>query len=343
MTPAGLRQLSVALGFGLAGAAAATLAGVPAAALLGSTVAVTGAALLRLAPAVPNALRNGAFLVIGVTLGAGVTPQFLSDVARWPLSLAMLAATIIAVMAFSGWILRRFFGIDSRTAVLATSPGALSYTLSLAASGAGDVRSVMVLQSLRLLIITVLLPPMIGFVGDNPATWSSQHAPEVGYLTGIILLAAGFAVGMTGERIQLPAAHLLSGLIVSATAHAAGFVEGRLPLSLTFLGFTITGAVIGARFAGLSRQELARLGGAGVIAASGAVALSAAVSAAAAWLTGLPFGQIWVSFAPGGVEAMSSMALALGYDPVFVATHHVFRIVLLIAVLPLLLRLVSRI
>ena len=56
----------------------------------------------------------------------------------------------------------------------------------------------------------------------------------------------------------------------------------------------------------------------------------------------LPFGQVWVSFAPGGVEGMSSMALALGYDPVYVATHHVFRILLLIAILPVLIGFSSR-
>ena len=33
---------------------------------------------------------------------------------------------------------------------------------------------------------------------------------------------------------------------------------------------------------------------------------------------------------------MSSMALALGYDPVYVATHHVFRILTLFAAMPFL-------
>ncbi len=42
-----------------------------------------------------------------------------------------------------------------------------------------------------------------------------------------------------------------------------------------------------------------------------------------------------VAFAPGGGEAMAAIALFLGYDPVFVGTHHVARIIALVALLPL--------
>ena len=69
-----------------------------------------------------------------------------------------------------------------------------------------------------------------------------------------------------------------------------------------------------------------------------AVSISVAFAWIVSLLLSLPFGQVWVSFAPGGVEGMSSMALALGYDPLYVAVHHVFRILLLILILPVLIR-----
>ena len=66
------------------------------------------------------------------------------------------------------------------------------------------------------------------------------------------------------------------------------------------------------------------------------------LSGLASYLVGrlleLPFGMVWVSFAPGGVEGMSAMALSLGYDPAYVATHHIFRLLLLLAILPLFVR-----
>ena len=40
----------------------------------------------------------------------------------------------------------------------------------------------------------------------------------------------------------------------------------------------------------------------------------------------MPFGKTWLAYAPGGVEAMAAMALALRLDPAFVGAHHVLRI-----------------
>jgi uncharacterized membrane protein AbrB (regulator of aidB expression) len=52
---------------------------------------------------------------------------------------------------------------------------------------------------------------------------------------------------------------------------------------------------------------------------------------------GMSFAQVWVAFAPGGAETMSAMAIALGYDQAYVSSHHVLRILLLSAFLPVLL------
>ena len=41
---------------------------------------------------------------------------------------------------------------------------------------------------------------------------------------------------------------------------------------------------------------------------------------------GLPFGQVWLAYAPGGIEAMAIMAFALHLDAAFVGAHHVLRI-----------------
>jgi hypothetical protein len=76
---------------------------------------------------------------------------------------------------------------------------------------------------------------------------------------------------------------------------------------------------------------------AGLVSTAIAVGVSGAASAAVAAVLDLPLGQVWVAFAPGGVESMGAMAIALEVDPVYVATHHIFRILLLFAVLPVLL------
>ncbi len=335
-----LRPLAIATVFAIGGAVIASWLGMPAAALVGSAIGVTIAAFARLGPGVPDRLRDIGFAVIGVTLGAGVTPSFLSDLMRWPASLLALAVTMGLIIFVSGAILRRYFAADRETAILATSPGALSVALALSAGGMGDARYVMVLQSLRLLLITVCLPPLIGYAGPaaDVAADGAYDPISLSIMETALIIAGAAAVGFGLQRINAPAAWLLGGLLVSGIAHGAGFVVGRPPVEMMFFGFAIAGAVIGARFAGVSFAELRRLALAGIVATIVAVAIAALASLLVASLSGLPFALIWIAFAPGGVEGMAAMALALGYDPVFVATHHIFRILLLIAVLPLCLR-----
>lgn len=337
-----LRGTAVALALALPAAAASAWAGVPAGALLGATAAVAAGAFAGLGPAVPDPLRNAAFAVIGLSLGAGIDAGILGDIARWPLSLAGLALTVVAIMAVSGLVLARGLGLDAGTAALSASPGALSWAVALAAEGRGDLRAVVALQSLRLLMVTLCLPPAVAVVAGAEGALAPVARGEVGTWQAAALLAAAMAAGLGFERPGLPAPYLLAGLLASGGAHAAGWVSGGLPGPLVFAGFAVTGAVIGSRFTRIARADLLRLLGAGLAAAAVAVAISAAGAAAVAGLTGLSFAQVWVAYAPGGVEGMAAIGLALGFDPAFVATHHILRILLVIALLPLVLRRVRR-
>lgn len=316
----------------------------PAGALLGATAAVAATALAGLGPVVPDLLRNLAFAIIGLSLGAGITSDILDDIARWPVSLLGLALTIVLTMAATGRLLVRGFGIAPDTAALSVSPGALSYAVVLATQGRGDLRSVVVLQSMRLLLVTLCLPPAIaalaGVASSGPIAAGGAESP--GPLPVLALVPAGLACGWLLDRAGSPAAYLLAGLAVSGLAHALGWVTGYMPGPVIFFGFVVTGAVIGSRFTRIARPDLLRLAAAGVTATGLSVALSAAGALCVAKLTGLSFPVVWVAFAPGGVEGMAAIGLALGYDPAFVATHHIFRIIAVIALLPLALRVARR-
>jgi uncharacterized membrane protein AbrB (regulator of aidB expression) len=52
-------------------------------------------------------------------------------------------------------------------------------------------------------------------------------------------------------------------------------------------------------------------------------------------LLGLPFAEIWLAYAPGGVEAMTVMAYALNLEPSYVSAHHVIRLLALVLLSPL--------
>ena len=327
-------EAATALAVALGGAVLALVLVLPAPALIGSTIAVAAAALGKVPMQVPRWLQNTGFAVIGATLGAGVTPDFLSEIVHYPASLALLTLAVALMMVISSAFLVRFFGLGRSTALLATSPGALSYTLALAAEGRGDIRAVMVLQSTRLLLITLILPPLLTLADPVPPSGLDGAYRTLLPLESMVLLAGCGVAGLLMERFRAPAAFILGGLLVSGIGHGTGLLEGRLAEPVTFIGFAIAGGVIGTRFGGLPLADLRRLGLAGVLATIVAVSVSALVSLLLARVTGIPFAQVLVAFAPGGVEGMSAMALALGYDPLYVAIHHIYRIMLLIVGLP---------
>ncbi len=342
-----VQQVLMTLAAALGGAAIGQFLGLPAGPLVGSTLAVTALAATGAKLKVNPVLRNLAFTAIGVSLGAGVTPDFLSDVLHYPASLAMLTVTIILVMAVSGTVLQRFFHVSPTTAVLATTPGALSYTLSLASERRAeetDSGFVMGMQSLRLFMITIFLPPAIAVIGEAAGGTSVSFAARNPLDTphSLILIAVATIGGFLFDKLKLPAAYILAGAILSGIAHGIGLVDGQPAKFLTFVGFSLAGAVIGVRFSAISSTQIRKLLKAGIIMSTLAVTISGLMSYLAAWLLHLPLGQVWVSFAPGGVEGMSAMALSLGYDPAYVATHHIFRLILILAFLPLVLRQTAR-
>jgi membrane AbrB-like protein len=320
------------LALAAAGAALATLAGLPAAALIGAMLAVGLASLAGLRTEAPGALRAAAFATVGCSLGAGLGPETLDSMARWPASLIALAATTLLTAALTARLLERGFGFAPGAALLAAAPGALSVAVALALERDRSPAAVAALQSMRLAAVTLATPVLLLGVG---AATAALPGAAMGAGASVGLVAAAILLGTAGHRIGLPAAHLLAGLALSGALHLTGVVEGRLPPLLTAAGFAGTGAVIGARFAGVGFGGLARFGRAALAAVLFASALTALAALATAAATGQPFGPVWIAFAPGGIEAMAALGLALGYDPAFVAAHHLARILLLVAVLPL--------
>jgi membrane AbrB-like protein len=129
-------------------------------------------------------------------------------------------------------------------------------------------------------------------------------------------------------------------LLISAGLYVSGVVQIALPQPLLQLTLLVIGASVGARFAGVGPGELLSTGRL----APGAVLLSLALAGAFAavidvMLADVSYLAALLALAPGGVAEMCLIATALDIDPVFVATHHLARLLLLVALVPVLGRL----
>ena len=85
-----LRHLAETLAIAAAGGAVLGLSGVPAGWLSGSILAVAGASLIGRPMLIPTLLMRAIFVLIGISLGAVVTPETLHGMATYPLSIIVL-------------------------------------------------------------------------------------------------------------------------------------------------------------------------------------------------------------------------------------------------------------
>ncbi|MDK1386929.1 AbrB family transcriptional regulator [Sinorhizobium sp. 8-89] len=130
---------------------------------IGSVLNITG----TLATELPQWLLALCSIMLGWNIGLGFTRPILTHARR---ALLPTVISILVLMTFSGLLAVLLIvaaGIDPLTAYLATSPGGLDSIAVIATSSNVDVSFVMALQTVRVLIITLLGPTLARFVADR--------------------------------------------------------------------------------------------------------------------------------------------------------------------------------
>jgi uncharacterized protein len=323
---------------GAAGGTSFFVLGLPASWISGAMLAVAAAALAGVRVGMTGWLRLAAFIVLGFSMGTSVTPDILARLGLWPASLAFLAACVAAIALVLSAYLRLAHRWDPATAGFSAVPGAFSYVLALAMRSQASVPQVAVMQLLRLLALAALLPALLSAIETAPAVAAEIPPMRAGLLELAAVLGACGLVGLVCERLGVPAGSLLGAMIASLALHGSGLTDARIPPVLLIPGFIVTGTVIGVRFRSVELRLILATLLPGLATVLLGVVISGGFALVAAAVLDLPFGQLWLAYAPGGVEVMAIMALALDLDPAFVAVHHALRFLALSVAIPLWLR-----
>ena len=311
----------------LAGGLGFTYFGLPAGLVSGSVVAVATAALLGRPVKLPLVLAQFCAVVIGILLGAVVTPETLRGVATWPASIALLMICSIVMIAATMTYLRVVHGWDALSALLASSPGALAQAISLATELGGDLRAIAIVQTVRILLLVVGLPNGLALFG--------QVAPSVAVLRGpadfsvlgqmVLLAVVSTACALALLKVRFPGGLLFGAMVGSAILHGSGLIHAVLPWWIGSAATITLGAVVGSRFANMTVRML--VGYLGAAFGSFAVAMSVATIfiLIVAYFFPFPIANIVIAFSPGAQDTMMVLALALHLDPVYVGAHHLAR------------------
>ncbi|WP_412049845.1 AbrB family transcriptional regulator [Hoeflea sp. Naph1] len=334
MTPGSWQTPFITLVIAAAGAGFTYALSFPAPFLTGPAMAVTLAGLVGIrTAALPQRLRDLVFVVLGLSIGQGVTPEVLTAMRSWPLTLVSLAASLFATIFLTRAALVRFWQMDRATAFLSSSPGHLSYVLGLTEGVKADLKTVSIVQSMRVLALTLLVPVVISLTGQIPQRVTELPAETaLQLLAGMIVIA--WITGFVLQRLKLPAAYLIGGMLVSIVLHVTGLVHGVMSAWLAAIAFVSLGALIGSRFSGVTLAQMRSAFGAGIFVTLLGVAIAGFFAVIAHWVTGMDLIAVLIAFAPGGLETMAAMSVILGIDPTFVATHHIARLLMLTVIVP---------
>ncbi|MBB96759.1 MAG: AbrB family transcriptional regulator [Rhodobacteraceae bacterium] len=317
------------------GAGLATLLHFPAPPLTGPALAVTLAGLTGMRLDVIPLVRAVTFLVVGAGLGSIVTAETTAALTKWPLAFVVMTGGLVVTMMTCQWILCRFYDFDRRAAVLASTPGHLSFVIGLGTSLDVDMTRVTIVQSLRLLTMSLLVPFLALLFGVEVTLSAVSSATPLNAGELFVLLVCAGLAGWGLAQLHMPAAMMVGAMVVSATAHGFGWVSGGLHPAVAAIGFIVLGALIGTRFSGVRLGAVLQAMGAGVATTlvGSAVAALAAIPVAA-WLD-MPTLGIVAAFAPGGFEMMIALGSVLGANPGLVAACHLVRLLILTVLVPL--------
>lgn len=327
-----LRTLTT-IAISAAGGFVVQLFAIPGAWLMGGALAVAVAAVMGVRVMLPAWLRDIGFLLTGLTMGASVARDSLNLISQWPVTMVALVLELLLIIAATGYMLRVVFKVDRGTAYLSSFPGHLSFVMGVAAAGVGDPRQIVIIQVIRILMLTICVP--IGALFLPAGDFASVSFDDATPLMLVGMMALCGVVGFIFTKLKVPAGYALGAMAAATTAKLLGLFEGAIPAPLVIVTFIMVGALIGVRFEGISRGEIIRAAVGGVIATVMAVGIVTVIAFGASMLVDMPYAQIWLGLSPGGLEAMGALGVALGLDTAFIAAHHVARLLLLTLLIPL--------
>lgn len=332
------RGLTVAIAS--AGAALFWGLGLPLPFLFGPMSACLIAALLGAPLKGLGVVSVAARTILGVAVGASITPDVVSQLPQMAASVALVPVYIVLIGLIGVPFFHKVCGFDRVTAWYASMPGGLQDMIIFGQEAGADARALSLIHATRVLIIITLAPIILSF-GFGAALTNPIGAPAASLPPHeLLLMVAAALVGWKGgEKVGLFGASIIGPMIVTALLSLGDLIHFRPPAEAVLVAQYFIGLGIGVGYVGVTLYELRRDVLAGVAFVI-ILAILAAIFTEIAVLMGLASPvNAFLAFAPGGQAEMTVLAIVVGADLGYVIVHHLTRVLLVITGAPLAARL----
>ncbi|MEL7464945.1 MAG: AbrB family transcriptional regulator [Pseudomonadota bacterium] len=269
--------------------------------------------------------------ILGVAVGATITPALFMRLDEMSITLAMVAG-LTAMIGLVGvpWF-HRVCGFDRVTAYYGTMPGGLQDMLIFGQEAGGDVRAMSLMHATRVATIVIAAPIVMELWFDLSLTGPAGAPARETPLHEMAIMAVCAIVGWKlAERTGLFGASILGPLILTAAASLGDLIHQRPPAEAIALAQFAVGVAVGSRYVGLTFAEFRRIVLASIVYSLAILGLGGAFAWAAVSAGLAEPAAALLAFAPGGQAEIAVLAIVAGVDAGFVVAHHVFRMALVI-------------
>lgn len=282
-------------------------------------------------------LLNGVMRsILGVAIGATFTVALVIGLAGMWTTLIFVPAMIALIGLVGVPYFQRLWGFDFATSYYSAMPGGLQDMLLFGEEAGADVRALSLIHATRVMVIVVALPFILkGYWGIDLNNPPGAPATTLPLSQLALMIFAGLVGWQIAKFMGLFGASILGPMIFAGILALSGLLQHRPPAEAIWAAQFFIGMAVGAKYSGVTGEEVRR----DVAAALGFCIILLVLSAVFVEIIHVfalaPPMETLLSFAPGGQAEMTVLALIAGADVAFVIAHHVLRMVTVIVGAPI--------
>ncbi|MBP1888074.1 AbrB family transcriptional regulator [Sinorhizobium mexicanum] len=283
---------------------------------------------------IPARTRPVGQLIVAIQVGLAFSPTaFEQLISLAPLLVGLAAVTAFASLAVS-IILSRMSGMPLVTSFLSTIPASPVEAAVLAQKYGLQTGPIVFSQILRIASVVILIPIALYAVDGWPerslTVQSALHDP-MGMLT---LIIAGVVSATAFRILGISNPNFLGPLAAAAVMSASGVPPAPFPPVVLAAAQIVLGTWLGSCFKPALFANAGRLVGSVMVSTLLCLVLTTGFGVALGHFINVPWEDMVLGAAPGGITELSLTAKFLARDVPFVAACHIVRIFLIVPALP---------
>ena len=316
---------------------------IPLAWFLGPMLVTSLASLLGLKIKMPRLILSSVLILLGLYIGNYIDKSLFGQMHQWIwTSLIMLIYIILSVLIVSRY-LEKFSKYERKTSIFSAAPGALGPLMILAEDEKTDLSQVATSHLIRLIIIITVFPLVVNSFYDVKGIGIAQEIIENQNLNHLLILIISSVILIYFfDKLKIPAALLSGTLVASGSLQIAEIASFQISPDIIDYCLLILGASVGCRFADKTFSEIGRNAFHSFVATFLLVILGVIAALTAGLIIDKNFFTLLLSYCPGGIYEVAVIAIFFDLDPEFVSFHHIIRLLMILFIVPLMLKIISK-